>query len=167
MESKRYTGDKAYWPKLKQQVHFLTERTLLIWFCGILFTKLATDVWLGPRPVVVGVTLLLLVYSYMHLGYYLTAAIRAPIAIMVFYLVHVHLINSGDFLLKQSVELSWSHFFTLWLALNFSFLFRTELYPFCTEKLHLDPSGKPLVSPESKPPGKVIDLPLRAAKGSH
>ena len=159
-------GDREYWPKFKDQVGYLIAQTIFVWLCGILFTRLATDTWVGPRPVIVGITVLSLVFLYMHLGYYLTLAMRLPLILASLYLVQVHLINPGDFLLSSEIELSWSHFLALWFAMTFSFLFRAEWFPFRGGSLHLQRTNSTTSQTSGKSPlsGKVVNLRLATTR---
>lgn len=127
---------EPYLPKLKDQIAYLNSRTAFIWICGVLFTRLATGTWLGDRPVFVLMVLLTLVYLYMHIGYYVTMLIRFPLVLLLLYLGHTHLVQPGDFLMAMPISLSWKHLLLMWGAMNFSFVFRGETYPFKWGTVH-------------------------------
>lgn len=156
-------SDREYWPKFKDQAGYLIAQTSFVWVCGILFTRLSTDIWVGPRPIFVGVTILCLVYLYMHIGYYMTLAMRIPIMLVLIYLIHVHLLNPGDFFLNLRIDLSWKHLLSLWTIMNFSFLFHSELYPFCDGSLHISlaPSSKK-ADQMCADSAKVVNFPIHA-----
>ena len=156
-----------YLPKLKDQLVDLNGRTALIWVCGVMFTRLAAGVWFGDRPVFVIAVLLAVVYLYMHLGYYLTMLIRFPIVLLFLYLGHTHLIQPGDFLITNTILLSWKHLLLMWAAMNFSFIFHAEDYPFKCGTLDSLVSGTtqnlPAGAKSETVSGKVIALPKRRA----
>ena len=163
MSQAKHRTTETYLSKFKAQFAHLNETTIAIWFCGTLFTRLATGQWLGERPVFVLLTILTLVYLYMHLGYYHTMMIRFPIVLLLLYLGQTHLIQPGDFLLGQAFILSWKHLILVWAAFNVSFVFRADRYPFRLGTLHwptdLLESGK--ADSIHNALSNVITLPLR------
>jgi len=110
-------------PAIWDQIQFLNETTIFIWICGIAFTKFSAGVWLGERPVVVLLTILTLVYLYMHLGRYHASLVRFPFVLLILYLGHTHLIQPGNLLLAGPFLLSWKHLLLAWIGMNSSFLF--------------------------------------------
>ncbi len=129
MAKKNQDSADNYLPVLWDQIQFLNETTFFIWICGIAFTKVSAGVWLGDRPVVVLLTILSLVYLYMHFGRYHAMLVRFPFLLLILYLGHTHLIQPGNFFLAGPFLLSWKHLVLVWIAMNFSFLlFAKEHY---------------------------------------
>lgn len=119
-------ASRSYLHEFFEQVEYLNEATIFIWLCGTLFTRVAAGVWLGSRPAVVLLTILTMVYLYMHRGRYHTMLIRFPIVILLLFLGQTYIIHSGKFFSAQPLEFSWKQFALAWGVMNFSYLFHGE-----------------------------------------
>lgn len=157
---------KNYLSNVLQQVEYLTEHTIFIWICGTLFMRLASGMWFGDRPVIVLLTLLGLVYAYMHIGQYQAMLIRFPFVLILLYLGHTHLIRPGDFLLAQPIILSWEHLLLALVALNSSFLLPAENQLFAVGKLHCLAGGlkKASSTPKTTASAAANIVPLLSAR---
>ena len=161
-------NNSGYLPKLNEQIAYLNQTVFCIYFCGILFSRFSTGIWLGDHPSKVLLFFFTMVYLYMHLGYLHTLLLRLPFIVLLLYLGQTHLIHPGDFLLSQPFVLSWKHLLLTWTALNLSFLLHAEEYPFVYGTLHRWQGLAQLnstITAKSKPGlGKIISLPrLRVA----
>lgn len=144
------------------EVEYLNEATLFILLCGTLFTRLAAGVWIGDRPAVVLLTILTMVYLYMHRGRYHTMLIRFPIVLVLLFLGQTYLIHSGSFFSPQPFALSWKHLALTWSTLNFSFLFHgIDLVP-AFLRIRTRCFSRAAFNEEQRQYGKII--PLRKAQ---
>jgi len=127
-----------YLRRYVDQLEFFWFSSIFIWLAGTIYTRYATGIWLGDHPSRVAITLLGLVFSYMHFGFRLTALMRIFFIISFCYLVHVHLIAPGDFLLSKPFHLGFAHFLLVCVAISFSMFLRSEDYPFKHGVLRVD-----------------------------
>lgn len=126
-------ASRRYLHAFLEQVEYLNEATIFIWLCGTLFTRLAAGVWVGDRPPAVLLTILTIVYLYMHRNRYHAMLIRFPIVLVFFFVLETHFQAEGLFSRTHFV-ISWKQLALAWMAMNFSLLFQGEESPSFLER---------------------------------